>query len=508
MNHYTIGVDIGGTNTDAVLMNRDQHIIAKVKTATTEPISYGFSKAIRSLLEKGNLPKTQIQSVLLGTTQATNAILQHRDLFRVGIIRIAGHHPDSLPSGSQWPQGLKSSVIAGTETIDGGFQCNGRPITPFNPQQARAAIDRLIYQGAESFAVVGVFSPLNSSQEQQVAEMIDHLPVSLSSEIGGVGFIERENSTILNAALKKVMAKGFKELQQVCESLSLTCPLLITQNDGSLITMERAIDYPILTISAGPTNSFRGAARLAGVDQAVIIDIGGTSSDAGLIINSFPRRSLSTSTIGGVRLNFPMPDVLSIGLGGGSCVTSCGSAYTIGPQSVAKDLWKEAQAFGGKQLTLTDAALVLGNLAIPDANPAAIQITNKQAKVILDQALGQIERLTTLMRGENTKLPVVVVGGGATLFESHKSSLPEYYDVANAYGAALAEVSGTIDTVVSLTNRAQVLEKLQQEACEHAIRQGAEERSLRLVDQQIIPFHYVPNHMARVIIRASGKRQL
>lgn len=500
---YIIGVDIGGTNTDAVLVDQNDAIIGAVKTTTTDDISDGFRAALKLLLKETAVPLDMIQGVFVGTTHATNAILQKRDLFSVGVIRIAGQRPEALPVGFSWPQDLKCAVIGAEETINGGLECHGGEITAFCAEEARACIRRLLGKKVESLAIVGVFSPLDGKHEREVARLVREMgadiPLSLSCEVGGIGFIERENSTILNAALKKVMKSGFSSLQTACRTLGLSSPLMIVQNDGSLIEMERAIDYPILTISAGQTNSFIGGARLAGVENAVVVDIGGTSTDVGLLRNGFPIRSLNKSDIGGISLNFPMPDVLSIALGGGSIVKLHPTSFTIGPQSVGKALSTAAMSFGGNVLTLTDVALALGNLQIAHASPPTFFT---QGKAIFDHVNDKLCHLIKKMQGEYTNLPVIFVGGGSALL----APLPRYFDVANAYGAALAEISGTIDTVVSLQNREETLASLYSQAKQKAITLGSNPPTLRLIDQQIIPYSYVPNHMARVIIRYSGKR--
>jgi N-methylhydantoinase A/oxoprolinase/acetone carboxylase beta subunit len=372
-----------------------------------------------------------------------------------------------------------------------------------------------IRQGVESFALVGVFSPLNGSQEKETASLVKEIagesfPISLSSEIGGIGFIERENSTILNAALKKVMRQGFVSLQVACQQLGLSCPLMVTQNDGSLIELERAIEYPVLTISAGPTNSFIGATRLSGLEDAIVVDIGGASTDVGLVRRGFPLRSLNKSTIGGVSLNFPMPDVLSIGLGGGSHIDFCSEQPKIGPKSVGKALALQSLSFGGDQLTLTDVALFMQYVDIPESNPERLSINKAQGLAVFSQVKTQIEELVLRMQGEYKNLPILFVGGGAALLPSSFSQgqycIPTHFNVANAYGAALSEISGTVDTVVSLQNREEVLKELYTAAKQKAIDQGANPMTLRLVDQQIIPYSYIPNQMARVVVRYCGKR--
>ena len=239
-----IGVDIGGTNTDAVLVDQNENILAAVKTTTTDDISQGFQTALRKLLKKAIAPD-EIEGIFVGTTHGGHAILQNKDLYRVGIIRIAGHFPDTLPSCFSWPKELKETLLAGTETINGGFECHGGILTPLCQKEARQAIERLVQKGAMSLAIIGVFSPLNGEQEQEVANLAhfiagDDFPVSLSHDIGGVGFIERENSTILNAALQQVMRRGFQSLDAAAKSLGITSRLMITQNDGSLISIEHA----------------------------------------------------------------------------------------------------------------------------------------------------------------------------------------------------------------------------------------------------------------------------
>lgn len=515
-NSYIIGVDIGGTNTDAVLVDQKDGMLSAVKTTTTDDISIGFSTALKQLLEQSAIHPRQIRSICLGTTHATNAILQKRDLFRVGVIRMAGQRPETLPVAFSWPQDLKEAVIGGVETVNGGLECHSGPLTSLCQEEICQAVQRLLDKQVDSLAIVGVFSPLNGQQEQEVANVIrqmagDQLPLSLSHEIGGLGFIERENSTILNASLKRVMQKGFCSLQAACQNLELSCPLMITQNDGSLIEMERAIEYPVLTISAGPTNSFIGGARLAGLDNAIVVDIGGTSTDVGLVRRGFPIRSLNKSNIGGVSLNFSMPDVLSVALGGGSIIRFQADRTLIGPSSVGKSLASQALSFGGNVLTLTDAALAMGHLEIKHSQPQRASLDLVQGTAIFDQVKEKLNELIVKIRGEYRDFPIIFVGGGSALlppcFFQEGYQMPPFFNVANAYGAALAEISGTVDTVVSLQNRQEVLDRLYATAKQKAIEQGAQPQTLRLVDQQLIPYSYVPNQMARVIVRYCGKRR-
>ena len=183
-----------------------------------------------------------------------------------------------------------------------------------------------------------------------------------------MGLIERENATILNAALWKV-AERFTEgfAQSLADEGITQADVYLSQNDGTLMTMDHARRYPILTVACGPTNSIRGASYLSSLKNAIVIDVGGTTTDLGVIQNGFPRESSVAVTIGGVRTNFRMPDVLSIGLGGGSIVRQRpDGTVTVGPDSVAMRSPKRPRSSARDVLTATDIAVRLGMADLGD----------------------------------------------------------------------------------------------------------------------------------------------
>ena len=416
----------------------------------------------------------------------TNALLDRNNLNKVGLIRLAGHRP---------LLGSTLDLLRGNVTVDGGFEFDGRPITALKLAQIDCAIERL---GVESLAICGAFSCFYPEQELEVCRYIKerypNIDVTLSHQIGGIGMIERENAAIVNSALKKSMREGFSKLKE-----GIDIPLILTQNNGSMITLEEAIERPILTLSSGPTNSFIGAAKLAGLDDAVIVDIGGTSTDVGVVRKGGVRRSLSTSSIGGIPLNFPMPDLLSIPIGGGSTVSFDPPA--VGPASCGKRLLQEAVSFGGSRLTLTDIALSEGHLEIEGATRVEV----KDAKEIFSFVFRQIEVLVSKMEGEMKGLPIVLVGGGAALLPRHGRFLvPEHYGVANAFGAALAEESYTIDRVLPLEMREDTLARLEQELVQELDRRGC--RSIKIDNIEITPYTYLPGHLARYQLSGRGEK--
>ncbi|MBN2479627.1 MAG: hydantoinase/oxoprolinase family protein [Parachlamydiales bacterium] len=507
---YIIGVDIGGTNTDAVIVDENKKIIASAKTVTTKSIEEGFSTVLKKVLF-GKKTYAEIEKIIVGTTHAVNAILEKKDLYKVGLIRIAGHFFESLPPCFEFEEDMKS-ILAGYETINGGNECDGRPISSFDEKQAMKAIDSLIKKGAESIAVVGVFSPIYNDMEKKLGELIKKFkgkdfPLSLSSEIGNIGFIERENSTILNSSLQKCLKLGFQNLKKVLKKMGIKAPLFLTQNNGSLLSLEKALRYPILTISSGPTNSFVGAAKLANMSNCIVVDIGGTSTDVGIVKDRYVRRSLNLKKIGNISLNFSTPDILSKPIGGGSRIQFDGTHIKIGPESIGKNLTKDSLCFKGNVLTLTDVAVALNGCFI--SKSVQVDYPKSKAKKVLKKAFLEIKNLIEEIKGKEIKLPIVIVGGAAKLmksfFSDNKVTIPKYHDVANAYGASIAEVSATEDIIVSLLHREKALNRIKKKVIKKAISRKASPSTVRIVDFQIIPFHYMPNFLARVIVTAIGE---
>lgn len=193
----------------------------------------------------------------------------------------------------------------------------------------------------------------------------DHqfLPHTDPTAVGQLGFLERENATILNTSILKFARSTIRGFKLAMRSLGLTCPLFLTQNDGTIIDADTAEGCPIRTFSSGPTNSMTGAAYLAGLDTAngkmpnapvLVADIGGTTTDVcALLPSGFPRQAGTWVEIGGVRSSFSMPEVVSVALGGGTLVDHTLEKTTVGPESVGHRLRQEALVFGGNTLTTT-----------------------------------------------------------------------------------------------------------------------------------------------------------
>jgi N-methylhydantoinase A/oxoprolinase/acetone carboxylase beta subunit len=367
-------------------------------------------------------------------------------------------------------------------------------------------------EGVRSVSICGVFSPVDGSHEQIAAEIIKSetpdVNITLSSEIGRVGLLERENAAMLNACLVEVASKTVAAIRTAMLSAGLNVPLFFSQNDGTLMQSEFASHYPVFTIASGPTNSMRGAAFLSGVLDAVIVDIGGTSTDGGMLIRGFPREAAVSVNVAGVRTNFRMPDVFSTALGGGSLIKQ--NPLTIGPESVGFKLANESMVFGGDQMTATDIAVANGMAEVGDLRLVS-NIESSFAEDTINEIQKRVEDVVDQVKISAQPVPVVLVGGGSILvrnsFDGASNVLrPSNAEVANAIGAAISQVGGQVEKVYSLTDmsRDEALDLAKDEATQKAVEAGGDPKSIEIVDIEEIPLTYLPSNALRVKVKAVG----
>jgi N-methylhydantoinase A/oxoprolinase/acetone carboxylase beta subunit len=512
---YRLGIDVGGTNTDAVLIDGDLNITAEVKLPSSADIRGGISAAIAAIIQKSGINPKQITKAMLGTTQCTNAIVERKHLERVGVLRIAAPATRGLPPMVDWAPDLRG-IAAETAIIGGGFEHDGKEIAPLNEAEARSFFEGCKKKGIRSIAVSGVFSTVRNDHEERAAKICGEIMgadayLSLSGRIGSMGLIERENATILNAALYRVsqmFIEGF--IQSLEEQGVVNAEVYFSQNDGTLMNAEAARKYPIFTIACGPTNSIRGASYLSQFKDAIIIDVGGTTTDIGILQRGFPRESSVAVTIGGVRTNFRMPDVVSFGLGGGSIVRERGGGVTVGPDSVGYQITEKALVFGGDVLTATDIAVRLGLARVGD--PALVSgIDRRLAERALERITLLVEEHIDAMKMSREDADVILVGGGSILLPDHLAGVkrlvkPDHFAVANAIGSGISKISGVYEKLVSYdeTPREQALEIARKEAIETAIHGGAKPETVEIVDIEDVPLQYYAGNTCRVKIKAAG----
>lgn len=511
-----IGIDVGGTNTDAVLLD-GRNILAWRKAATTADVSGGIVEAITAVMSSANVPAASIEAVMIGTTHFTNAVVERAHLLPVGIIRVALPATTGLPPMVGWPADIRDKMHGATALVGGLVQYDGRVDSPLDEMAVRDAARDFRRRGLRSVAVSAVFSPVTSAMEERVEAIVrEEIPdarITLSSRIGRLGLLERENAAIMNASLADLASHVVGSFHQALASLKINAPFYVSQNDGTLMRAQTVEQYPVLTFASGPTNSMRGAAYLCGIKDALVVDIGGTTSDIGMLINGFPREAAVTADVGGVRTNFRMPDILPLGLGGGSLVVPGGDGVRIGPRSVGFRIREQALVFGGDTLTATDLAVAAGYADIGDRSavahlpPALVQAGVERIHRMIEEGVDRVKTSAAA-------LPLILVGGGAVLVSRPIAGVsevvvPPYAGVANAIGAAVAQVGGEVDRVYHYgrIGRDAALEQARAEAIASAAAAGADPATIEMFDLEEQPLAYVPGGAVRVRAKAIGALQ-
>lgn len=512
---YKLGIDVGGTNTDAVLIDDNLDVVAEIKHPTTDDVYDGILCAIRDVVRAAGIDRKEITQAMLGTTQCTNAIVERKHLAKVGLVRIGAPATTGIPPMVDWPEDIQK-VVEDYVVIRGGFEFDGKEIAQLDTDTA-GDFFRSVKGKVQSIAISCVFSTIRNDQELAVARLCreimgDDVHISVSSEIGSMGLIERENATILNAALYKV-AERFTEgfARSLADEGITNAEIYLSQNDGTLMTMEHARRYPILTIACGPTNSIRGASYLSKQKNAIVIDVGGTTTDLGVIQNGFPRESSVAATIGGVRTNFRMPDIISIGLGGGSIVRKQPDGrVTVGPDSVGYKITTDAMVFGGQTLTATDIAVKLGMAEIGD--PALVEgIDDALAAAAMDAIRNMVEECIDSLKLSQDDVDVVLVGGGSIVLPKELTGTsavvnPAHFGCANAIGSAISKVSGNYEQLIDYDQipREQALEQAKADAVKLAVAAGAIEETVEIIEVEDVPLAYCVGNTSRVRVKAAG----
>ncbi|KAF8990607.1 hypothetical protein BDQ17DRAFT_1393103 [Cyathus striatus] len=531
---YRIGVDVGGTNTDNVIIDitktndpTSRGVVASFKHTTT-PMS------LKKVLQESGIDagSRDVLSLTIGTTHFVNAVVQSdsRRLSKVAVVRLGAPYSTECPSFIDFPKHLERIMNGHTAIIKGGFQIDGRVINNLDEAEVIEQAHIIRDKGLKAVVVAGIYSPLDVEGKHEYRardvlrrELGETVNIVCSRDVGQVGFLERENASILNASIMSYAQRTIRGFKRAMRNLGLKCPLYLTQNDGTLITAAEAARLPIKTFSSGPTNSMRGASFLAGIslkkqDQAstIVVDIGGTTTDVGVLPSGFPRQAAAFIEVAGVRTNFSMPDVHSIGLGGGSRIRAGNDGrVTVGPDSVGHLLTTDARVFGGDTLTATDIAVRSGAQVILGAEAERSRVEYVSEPVVTG-ALGTIQRLLEgvidRMKTSPEDCDVLLVGGGSIVAPQRlggvrKIITPPFHEVANAVGAAVASVSGEVDTIEILQGKSlsETLERIKRQAIERAVDMGADVNTSRIAEVNVLPVQYVTNQATRIIVRAVGE---
>jgi len=382
MTGLRLGVDVGGTFTDLLLIDERAGTTRTAKVPSTpEDSSIGVLNGIERLCERAGIDPGDITEVMHGTTVATNTVLTRAGA-TVGLVTTRGYRDTLQIARSHVPGGLggwviwnKTPPLAPLEmTIEAHerIAADGEVLVPLDEQALRRDLTVLLASGIESLTVALFNSYVDDTHERRVAEIAREIapsiPVSTSAAIMPEMYeYERTETTVVNAYVRPVVSRYVDNLQRELKARMGEGTLLqILRSDGGLSSAQAAMDQPVNLLMSGPAGGVAGAlwvARQAGIDNLLTFDMGGTSTDVALIQDGVARTRRETR-VGDVTVRAPSIDVRTVGAGGGSIayVPELTGALRVGPQSAGAVPGPAAYDKGGEAPTVTDANVVLGYL--------------------------------------------------------------------------------------------------------------------------------------------------
>ena len=387
---WRIGVDIGGTFTDIVCLRDDGALLTRKVSSSTDDYARAITRALAAMIAETALEAARVGELRHGTTIASNAILEGKGA-RTGLIATEGFRdileirnlrmPRLYDMAWRKPPPLVPRYLR--RTVAERMTHEGRVQTPLDPQEAEAAIRFLLAEGVEAIAVALLHSYANPEHEARIAETVERLAPGVETSISHrvlpeAKEYERTSTTVVNAYLKPVVSRYLGALERGLEETGLSAPLLLMQSSGGLMPAAAARRLPMHIVESGPAGGVIGAqalARLAGLDNILTFDMGGTTAKASIVERGAVTRALEFSVGGGViagsRLmtgagyivKTPAIDLAEVGAGGGSLLRlDPAGALQVGPESAGADPGPICYGAGGVEPTLTDANLLLGYL--------------------------------------------------------------------------------------------------------------------------------------------------
>ena len=403
---YRLGVDVGGTFTDLVLVSPGGVTRTRKVLSTTANYAEAIVTGVRELAAQAGIAPRDIGEIIHGTTVATNAILERRgartgllttdgfrDLLEIGRLRLSRLYDLDFERPAplvprRWRREIRERM-----------NHRGEVVTPLDRESAAAAVDRLLADGVESIAVCFLHAYANPAHEAQVEAMIRErapgMALTLSSEIlPEMREFERTSTAVTNAYVMPVMGRYLASLEGELRKLDATAPLLIMQSNGGVMTAEGGRQRPVHVIESGPAAGVIATAALAraiGAPNALSIDMGGTTAKASIIegyeikrtgefeIGGTMSQGSRLNKGGGFLLRVPAIDIAEVGAGGGSIVSVDGAgALHVGPRSAGAVPGPVCYDQGGVEVTLTDANVTLGYLH-PQRLPSGLRLDAEKA---------------------------------------------------------------------------------------------------------------------------------
>jgi N-methylhydantoinase A len=486
---YRLGVDVGGTFTDLLLIDDDTGETFRAKTPSTpDDPSRGVLVGIEKITEDLDIGPGDIRHLMHGTTVATNAVLEGKGA-TVGLLVTAGYRqvlqvarsyvPGGLAGWIIWPKPEPLAALEHTVEVPGRIDARGNEIAPLDEDAVRDALAELQRRGVEALTISFINSFADPNHERRTAaiarEVLGDLPISLSSEIlPEIREYERTLTTVANAYVQPSVSRYIGNLEKELTDRGVTARLHILRSDGGLMNTETATTAPVNMLMSGPAGGVAGAlwiARQAGYENLLTFDMGGTSTDVALVEHGRPRIGRETE-VGDLKVRASSIDVRTVGAGGGSIahVPELTGALRVGPESAGADPGPAAYGRGGDRPTVTDANVVLGHLppsllggemtldvdaatAAVDTIATAMGVDTKRAAAgiidIVNENMFGALRLVSIQQGYDPRDFALVAFGGAgplhanalgRLMGSWPVIIPPSPGVLCAYGDATTRV--------------------------------------------------------------------
>jgi N-methylhydantoinase A len=378
---YRLGVDVGGTFTDLLLIDEDTGGTWRAKTPSTpaDP-SEGVLEGLGKVCDVAGIETAAINHVMHGTTVATNAVLEKKGA-KVGLLVTRGYGqvlqvarsyvPGGLAGWIVWPKPEPLAALELTREIPERLSARGEVLEELDEQAVRAAVEELQALGVEALTISFINAYVDGAHERRAAEIaaeeLGDLPISLSSTIlPEIREYERTLTTVANSYVRPVVSRYLGNLEKELVDRGLDARLHILRSDGGLMGTDQARAEPVNMLMSGPAGGVSGAlwiARQAGYEDLLTLDMGGTSTDVALVQGARPRIGRETE-VGDLKVRASSVDVRTVGAGGGSIahVPELTNALRVGPESAGADPGPAAYGRGGDQPTVTDANVVLGHL--------------------------------------------------------------------------------------------------------------------------------------------------
>jgi N-methylhydantoinase A len=378
---HRLGVDVGGTFTDILLIDESSGQTWRAKTASTpQDQSVGVLRGIEKACQEAGVALNEIGAVLHGTTVATNAILEGKGA-RVGLVTTAGFRqvlqiarsyvPGGLAGWIIWPKPEPLAPLELTVEAVERVASDGSVVTPLDEEALLVQLRRLRDRGVEALAVCLINSFANADHERRIAKLVEDalpgVPVSLSSSVlPELREYERTITTVANSYVQPQVARYVSNLADQLQVNGVDAALSILRSDGGLASPDVAAANPVSLLMSGPAGGVAGAvwaAEQAGFRDFLTFDMGGTSTDVALVQGLKPRTGRET-TVADLTVRATSVDVRTVGAGGGSIahVPALTQALRVGPQSAGASPGPAAYGKGGQEPTVTDANVVLGYL--------------------------------------------------------------------------------------------------------------------------------------------------